>query len=160
MNQDEDLESMTPDELVQEASHLRGRIRLHMLEEGHGRCWVDDAALYSVLPEGDQSKKNLPNSVEFFHNCGLYAKSCLEAGHFPEFGTDPQSYFEAFAARCAHYWVNRQEGTPNDRNLCMVPSEPGDERTVGKQGDHPRDLPGVSEEDGDGSEKRTSPGGE
>lgn len=128
MNQDADLQSMTPDELTQEVRTLRGRIRLHMLEEGHGRCWVDDGALYSVLPEGDTSKKTLPNHSEFFHNCGLYAKECLEAGRFPEFGSDPQAYFEAFATRCAQYWVHRQE-TPNDRNLCMVPSGTGNEGT-------------------------------
>jgi hypothetical protein len=130
VNQDTDLDTMTPEQLADEARRLRGRIRLHMLEEGHGRCWVDDHELYSTLPEGDQSKKALPNSVEFFHNCGLYARSCLEAGRFPEFGTDPQAYFEAFAARCAHYWVHRQEGTPNDRDVCVVQQPPGTEGTA------------------------------
>jgi hypothetical protein len=101
-----------------------------MLEEGHGRCWVDDHELYSVLPEGDQSRKNLPNSPEFFHNCGLYAKRCLEEGRFPEFGTNPQEYFEAFSARCAYYWTHRQEGIVDDRHLRMVPGEPGGEGTA------------------------------
>jgi hypothetical protein len=123
VNYDADLDVMTPEELAAEAKHLRGRIRLHMLEEDHGRCWVDDAELYSSLPEGDRSKKELPNSVEFFHNCGLYARKCLEAGRFPEFGSDPQAYFEEFASRCAHYWVHRQEGPTNDRDLCVVPRE-------------------------------------
>ena len=38
--------------LVAEVRGLRAAIRLHRDQRGDDRCWLDDEALYAILPEG------------------------------------------------------------------------------------------------------------
>jgi acyl carrier protein len=59
-------------ELEIEVERLRNAIRLHRDERGHDRCWLDDARLYSVLPEGKKADMVLPCREEFLENCARY----------------------------------------------------------------------------------------
>lgn len=54
-----------------EVERLRAAIRKHRDERGHNRCWLDDRALYSVLPEGGDVSP-LPCKVDFLRECERY----------------------------------------------------------------------------------------
>lgn len=49
-------------------------IRMHRDQRGHDRCWLDDEALYAVLPEGfnTPSVLNLPPREDFLKGCETY----------------------------------------------------------------------------------------
>lgn len=49
--QDEDVRFMILAELRREAIRLRGGIRKHRDAKGNARCWLNDLALYELLPE-------------------------------------------------------------------------------------------------------------
>lgn len=69
---DGDLFLMTSDGLIAEIMRLRAAIRQHRDEKGHGRCWLDDQALYQNLPETTQADFALPPKEEFLSNCEIY----------------------------------------------------------------------------------------
>lgn len=82
-----------------ELEKVKAAVRLHMLEKGNDRCWMDDMDLYKkVLPdEVEQADLNLPPKAEFLHNCSVY---------------------------CKQYWEKR-----NASNVCVVQNEHGSNRT-------------------------------
>ena len=75
---DADLNAMSRDDLIAEAKRLRVAVRNHRDQVGDDRCWADDDALYSSLPEG---------------GCPLKAFSPQEK--------------DILMARCSRYWDTR-----------------------------------------------------
>lgn len=69
---DFDLRQMTIEQLRVEVLRLRGSIRGHRDEHGHGRCWLDDGHLYQSLPEGFEGHCHLPPREVFLKNCARY----------------------------------------------------------------------------------------
>ncbi len=58
-----------------EVERLQTAIRNHRDQKGDDRCWLDDAELYKVLPEGPQPLNQVPPEAEFLANCARYHKS-------------------------------------------------------------------------------------
>ncbi len=83
-NLDQDLDGQSSDELRGEVIRLRQAIRLHRDEKGHGRCWLDDARLYAVLPEQTQAETQLPSKPEFLRNCDLFWEDRQKPGEHRE----------------------------------------------------------------------------
>lgn len=73
---DEDLTTMTPDELRAEVVKLRTGIRKHRDASGHDLCWFHPE-LWSLLPERDGAyvKPEVPPKDEFHRRCVLYRES-------------------------------------------------------------------------------------
>ncbi|HIH25268.1 hypothetical protein J4476_05405 [Candidatus Woesearchaeota archaeon] len=71
---DGDIDSMSLVDLKNEIIKLRDGIREHRDEKSHGRCWLDDARLYKLLPENINADFKLPNKDEFLFNCEKYWK--------------------------------------------------------------------------------------
>lgn len=46
-----------------------------MNQRSHGRCWLDDIKLYSLLPEGNQADFTLPCKEEFLSECDKFWKN-------------------------------------------------------------------------------------
>lgn len=72
---DRDINTMSQMQLQNEVRRLRDAIRLHRDEKGHGRCWLDDQRLYSILPENKNADFLLPPKDEFLQNCEVYWKT-------------------------------------------------------------------------------------
>lgn len=66
---DDDVGSMGRHALRQEVVRLRHGIRAHRDAKGNDRCWIDDAALYALLPEDLPADTRLPPKEEFLRNC-------------------------------------------------------------------------------------------
>ena len=72
---DDDLKTMTPDELRAEVLKLRTGIRTHRDASGHDLCWFHPE-LWSLLPErGEYVKPEVPPKDEFHRRCVLYRES-------------------------------------------------------------------------------------
>lgn len=71
---DEDLETMTRDELVAEARRLRAGIRRHRDASGHELCW-HHPALWALLPERTDPLPAVPAWPEFLRGCVRYRQS-------------------------------------------------------------------------------------
>ncbi len=72
----EDLESMSLEELKAEVLKLRSSIRYHKDQKGDDRCWVDDLRLYEALPEGAEGHNStLPPEEVFLENCKRFCRS-------------------------------------------------------------------------------------
>ena len=71
---DEDLETMTRDELVAEARRLRAGIRRHRDATGHELCW-HHPALWALLPERTDPLPAVPTWPEFLRGCLRYRQS-------------------------------------------------------------------------------------
>ena len=74
---DLDLETMTPEQLIDEVKKLRAGIRHHRDSEGHNLCWWVPE-LWSLLPERRDPTPRVPPVGEFLENCAKYRGS-LEA---------------------------------------------------------------------------------
>jgi hypothetical protein len=61
---DEDLEAMTREQLVAEATRLRAGIRAHRYSSGHELCW-HHPALWGLLPEKTDPLPAVPAWPEF-----------------------------------------------------------------------------------------------
>ena len=73
---DNDLESMSPEDLIAEIKKLRAVIRYHKDQKGDDRCWVDDIRLYETLPEGCTGyDSTLPPENVFLENCKKFCKT-------------------------------------------------------------------------------------
>jgi hypothetical protein len=73
---DNDLETMSLEELKAEVKKLRTVIRYHKDQKGDDRCWVDDIRLYEALPEGPVGfDSTLPPEEVFLENCKRFCKS-------------------------------------------------------------------------------------
>ena len=71
---DEDLESLSRDELVHEVMRLREGIRQHRDSSGHDLCW-HHPALWGLLPEATDPLPSVPDWPEFLRGCIRYRQS-------------------------------------------------------------------------------------
>lgn len=71
---DDDLETMSREELVAEVRKLRGGIRTHRDSTGHELCW-HHPALWALLPERTDPVPTVPDWPEFLRGCLRYRES-------------------------------------------------------------------------------------
>ena len=71
---DEDLESMTLEQLKEVARNLRAGIRQHRDATGHNLCWYVPE-LWNLLPDKKDPDPNIPPTEEFLCNCKKYRLS-------------------------------------------------------------------------------------
>ena len=74
---DEELQSMSKDQLVDEVKKLRAGIREHRDSTGHDLCW-HHPKLWSLLPERTHPKIEVPDWPDFINGCIKYRKSLDE----------------------------------------------------------------------------------
>lgn len=74
---DEDLFSMTNEQLIEEVKKLRSGIRKHRDSTGHDLCW-HHPALWSLLPEQIDQNILVPEWPDFLKGCIRYRKSLDE----------------------------------------------------------------------------------
>jgi hypothetical protein len=74
---DEDLASMSPEQLIDEVRKLRRGIRTHRDSTGHDLCW-HQPALWGLLPEHQASLPTVPDWPEFMRGCIRYRQSLDE----------------------------------------------------------------------------------
>lgn len=74
---DDDLETMSRDELLAHARKLREGIRAHRDAERHELCW-HHPALWSLLPERTDPLPVVPTWPEFLRGCVKYRQSLDE----------------------------------------------------------------------------------
>jgi len=80
---DQDLETMSRDQLVKQAKKLRNAIRQHRDSSRHDLCW-HHPALWSLLPERTDPIPEVPEWPEFLEGCINYRRSLDEqAPHAP-----------------------------------------------------------------------------
>lgn len=95
---DEDLDTLSREQLVAEAAKLRQAIRKHRDSSGHELCW-HHPDLWSLLPEGTAPAIAVPAWPQFMRGCIRYRQSLDEqAPQAPrtnrEFNSDPVSQAE------------------------------------------------------------------
>jgi hypothetical protein len=71
---DEDLNSMTREQLVEEARKLRQGIRRHRDSSLHELCW-HHPALWGLLPEKQDPLPTVPEWPQFLEGCIQYRRS-------------------------------------------------------------------------------------
>jgi hypothetical protein len=71
---DDDLESMSRDQLIAEVQKLRQGIRTHRDSTGHELCW-HHPRLWSLLPEEQDPIPVVPEWPEFIRGCVRYRQS-------------------------------------------------------------------------------------
>ena len=74
---DEDLNTLSREQLVAEAKKLRDAIRKHRDATGHELCW-HHPALWSLLPEGLSPDIAVPAWPQFMRGCIRYRQSLDE----------------------------------------------------------------------------------
>ena len=85
---DDDLETMSRDELLAEARRLRAGIRAHRDASGHELCW-HHPALWGLLPEKLAPDIAVPSWDRFMRGCVAYRASLdVEASDAPRTDDD------------------------------------------------------------------------
>ena len=74
---DEDLESRSREQLVEEIKKLRGAIRSHRDSSGHDLCW-HHPHLWTLLPEKVAPSLEVPAWPQFMRGCIQYRQSLDE----------------------------------------------------------------------------------
>ena len=74
---DEDLGSMSRDQLIEEVQKLRRGIRIHRDSTGHELCW-HHPALWGLLPEKQDPLPVVPDWPAFIRGCVRYRQSLDE----------------------------------------------------------------------------------
>lgn len=74
---DDDLSTMSREELAAEVKRLRGAIRQHRDSTGHELCW-HHPALWSVLPDHTDPLPTVPDWPQFMRGCIRYRQSLDE----------------------------------------------------------------------------------
>lgn len=74
---DEDLDSLSRDQLILEVKQLRNAIREHRDASGHDLCW-HHPALWGLLPEKTSPSLAVPEWPQFMRGCILYRQSLDE----------------------------------------------------------------------------------
>lgn len=74
---DEDLETMSREQLIEEAKKLRSGIRQHRDSTEHDLCW-HHPALWGLLPEKSDPAPAVPDWPEFMRGCIKYRQSLDE----------------------------------------------------------------------------------
>lgn len=76
---DPDIKIMSIMELEAEIMRLRTGIRNHRDQKGDDNCWLDDFALYGLLPEKVKANPELPDKELMMVNCSRYY-DCRKSG--------------------------------------------------------------------------------
>jgi hypothetical protein len=71
---DEDLETMSREDLVEEVMKLRAGIRQHRDNSGHDLCW-HNPELWELLPEPIAAEIAVPPWPQFLRGCVRYRES-------------------------------------------------------------------------------------
>lgn len=71
---DDDLDTLSRDELIAEARRLRAGIRAHRDATGHGLCW-HHPDLWALLPERTDPQPTVPEWPAFLRGCIWYRQS-------------------------------------------------------------------------------------
>ncbi|GGD38682.1 hypothetical protein [Pseudoxanthomonas indica] len=71
---DEDLQSLTRDQLIVEVQRLRAGIRVHRDSSGHELCW-HHPDLWALLPEKSDPRPSVPEWPQFLRGCIRYRQS-------------------------------------------------------------------------------------
>lgn len=74
---DEDLHTLSREQLIAEAAKLRHAIRMHRDSTGHELCW-HHPDLWSLLPEGTPPTIAVPAWPQFMRGCIRYRQSLDE----------------------------------------------------------------------------------
>jgi hypothetical protein len=74
---DEDLQSLTQVQLIEEVRRLRAGIRAHRDASGQDLCW-HHPALWSLLPERVEPQVAVPDWPQFMRGCVRYRASLDE----------------------------------------------------------------------------------
>jgi hypothetical protein len=74
---DNDLETMSREQLILEVQKLRAGIRAHRDQSGHDLCWYQPA-LWSLLPEQAEHTPAVPDWPQFMRGCVRYRQSLDE----------------------------------------------------------------------------------
>lgn len=74
---DEDLQTMSREELIEEAKRLRDGIRAHRDTRMHELCW-HHPQLWALLPEQSDPLPNVPAWPQFMRGCIRYRQSLDE----------------------------------------------------------------------------------
>jgi hypothetical protein len=89
MNLDDDLETMTREQLLGEVRRLRAGIREHRDSTGHELCW-HHPDLWKLLPEKTDPVPIVPDWPQFLRGCLRYRES-LDA-EAPQAPRSPQEF--------------------------------------------------------------------
>lgn len=75
--------------LTEEIERLRSAIRNHRDQQGDDRCFMDDEALYEVLPEGlgGQYDRRVGDQAAMLQNCARFIACRTEGGYWPTYRT-------------------------------------------------------------------------
>ena len=71
---DEDLATLSREQLIDEVRKLRGGIRAHRDSSGQDLCW-HHPALWGLLPEKQDPLPQVPEWAEFMKGCVRYRQS-------------------------------------------------------------------------------------
>jgi len=74
---DDDLQSLSKEQLIEEVVRLRNGIRRHRDATGHELCW-HHPALWGLLPERLQPEIEVPEWPVFLRGCVRYRQSLEE----------------------------------------------------------------------------------
>jgi len=74
---DEDLQSLTREQLIAEVQRLRAGIREHRDSTGHDLCW-HHPRLWGLLPEKSDPQPTVPDWPQFLRGCIRYRQSLDE----------------------------------------------------------------------------------
>jgi hypothetical protein len=74
---DEDLDSLSREQLIAEVRRLRAGIRQHRDATGHELCW-HHPALWGLLPERTDPLPAVPDWPQFMEGCIRYRRSLDE----------------------------------------------------------------------------------
>ena len=77
---DDDLDTMSREQLIAEARRLRAGIRIHRDSSGQELCW-HHPALWGLLPEKTDPLPAVPPWPEFLHGCVRYRQSLDADAH-------------------------------------------------------------------------------
>jgi hypothetical protein len=74
---DEDLESLSREQLIREVKRLRAGIREHRDASGQALCW-HHPKLWGLLPEPSDPRPTVPEWPQFLRGCIRYRQSLDE----------------------------------------------------------------------------------
>ncbi len=74
---DEDLDAMSPEQLIAEARRLREGIRAHRDSSGQELCW-HHPDLWALLPDAQESPGSIPEWPQCMRGCIRYRQSLGE----------------------------------------------------------------------------------
>jgi hypothetical protein len=85
---DEDLDSMSREELLAEVKRLRAGVRNHRDSTSHELCW-HHPDLWALLPDNADPKIIVPEWPQFMRGCIRYRQSLdAQAPHAPRSNTE------------------------------------------------------------------------